>query len=97
MKNMYHTIVRPVVTEKSNQLNEKLNQVVFEVEWKATKSEIKHAVEKLFNVKVEKVRTMRVAGKRKNYGRKKIQRQSAWKKAFITLKEGDKIDFYEGV
>jgi large subunit ribosomal protein L23 len=97
MKNMYQTIVRPVVTEKSNQLNEKLNQVVFEVAWDSTKTEIKLAVEKLFNVHVEKVRTVRVAGKKKNYGRKRIQRESAWKKAFITLKEGDKLDFYEGV
>ena len=97
MKNIYQTIVRPVVTEKTNQLNEKLNQVVFEVNWKATKPEIKHAVEKLFNVHVQKVRTVKVAGKKKNYGRKRIQRVSPWKKAFITLKEGDKLDFYKGV
>jgi large subunit ribosomal protein L23 len=97
MKNIYQTIIRPVVTEKSNQLNEKLNQVVFEVDWNASKFEIKEAVEKLFSVHVVKVRTMRVAGKEKPYGRKRIQRESAWKKAFITLKEGDKLDFYEGV
>ena len=97
MRELYQVIKRPVVTEKSNSLNEKLNQVVFEVDWDASKSEIKHAVEKIFNVKVEKVRTMRVAGKVKNYGRKSVHRKSAWKKAFVTLKEGSKINFYEGI
>jgi large subunit ribosomal protein L23 len=97
MKELYQVIKRPVVTEKSNSLNEKLNQVVFEVDWDASKSEIKHAVEKIFNVKVEKVRTMRNAGKTKNYGRKSVHRRSSWKKAFVTLKEGNKIDFYEGI
>jgi large subunit ribosomal protein L23 len=86
-----------VVTEKSNKLNEKLNQVVFEVRWDASKAEIKRAVEKIFNVKVDKVRTMKAAGKSKNYGRKKVHRQSPLKKALVTLQEGSKIDFYEGI
>jgi len=97
MKELYRVIKRPVVTEKSNRLNEKLNQVAFEVAWDASKSEIKQAVEKIFNVKVDKVRTMRMAPKMKNYGRKRVQRQNAWKKALVTLKQGNKIDFYEGI
>ena len=97
MKDIYQIIKRPIITEKSNQLNEELNQVVFEVDWKATKPEIKEAVEKIFNVKVEKVRTMRIPGKRRRWGRKMVQRQSAWKKAIVTLKEGYKIDFYEEI
>jgi len=96
MRDIYRVIKRPVVTEKSNRLNEKLNQVVFEVDWSASKSEIKLAVEKIFNVKVDKVRTVRIAAKRKRYGRRMVQRQSAWKKAFVSLQEGSKIDFYEG-
>jgi large subunit ribosomal protein L23 len=96
MRDIYQVIKKPVVTEKSNRLNEKLNQVVFEVDWTASKSEIKLAVEKIFSVKVEKVRTVRMAAKHKQYGRRIVQRQSAWKKAFVTLKEGSKIDFYEG-
>jgi len=97
MRDVYQVIKRPVVTEKSNKLNEKLNQVVFEVHWEASKSEIKQAVEKIFNVKVDKVRTMKAAGKSKNYGRKRVQRQSPFKKALVTLKQGSKIDFYEGI
>ena len=97
MRNLFQVLKRPLVTEKSNQLNEKLNTVVFEVDWTATKSEIKLAVEKIFNVKVDKVRTVRLAGKSKHYGRKIVQRTNPMKKAFVTLKEGNKIDFYEGI
>jgi len=94
MREIYQVIKRPIVTEKSNTLNQSFNQVVLEVDWSATKSEIKSAVEKLFNVKVDKVRTVRIAGKRRNYGRKRVQRQSAYKKAIVTLKQGYKVDFY---
>jgi len=94
MREIYQVIKRPIVTEKSNTLNQSFNQVVLEVDWNATKSEIKSAVEKLFNVKVDKVRTVRIAGKRRNYGRKRVQKQSAYKKAIVTLKEGSKLDFY---
>ncbi len=97
MKNLYQVIKRPIVTEKSNAANEKQNQVVFEVDWNATKPEIKRAVESLFNIKVEKVRTARIAGKHRHYGRKLVRRGDPWKKATVTLKEGFKLDFSEEI
>ena len=97
MKEVYQILKRPIVTEKSNKINESLNQVVFEVDWTATKPQIKMAVEALFNVKVDKVRTARIPGKQRTYGRKRIQRANAWKKAIVTLKEGSKLDFYEEI
>jgi len=97
MKDFYQIIKRPLMTEKSNALNERLNQVVFEVDWDATKPEIKQAVESLFNVKVSKIRTARIAGKHRRYGRKQIRRANPWKKAVVTLKEGFKLDFYQEI
>lgn len=97
MKDLYQIIKRPIMTEKGNTLNERLNQVVFEVDWNATKPEIKMAVETLFQVKVSKIRTSRIAGKHRRYGRKLIQRSAPWKKAIVTLKEGYKLDFYQEI
>jgi len=97
MKNVYQIIKKPIMTEKSNAINERFNQVAFEVEWEATKPEIKRAVESLFNVKVEKVRTARFYGKHRKYGRKTIARKNPWKKAIVTLKEGFKLDFYQEI
>ena len=97
MRDVYQIIKRPVFTEKNNALNERLNQVVFEVGWNVSKSEIKRAVEGIFNVKVEKVRTLKIAGKKRRYGRKIIKRKNPWKKAIVTLKEGYKLDFYEEI
>ena len=91
----YDIIKRPIITEKSSILREKFNQVVFEVDLKANKREIKEAVEKLFNVKVKKVRTMIVRGKRRRLGFYEGKRPN-WKKAIVTLAPGSKIDFFEG-
>ena len=87
-------IRRPIIlTEKANLLREKNNQVVFEVARDANKVEIKDAVQKLFNVKVMGVNTMVMRGKMKRMGRGYAKTQN-WKKAIVTLKEGDSIDFF---
>ena len=89
-------IKRPIVTEKSSALKEAKNQVVFEVDRKATKPAIKLAVEKAFNVKVENVNTLLMRGKKKTMGKYVGQRPN-WKKAIVTLREGDTIEMAEGV
>ena len=96
MKDSYAVLKRPLITEKSNFLKEGLNQVVFEVDKKANKIEIKKAVENLFKVHVVKVHTFHVRGKIKRLGRS-IGKKPNWKKAIVTLKEGERIDFFEGV
>ncbi|MDX1777361.1 MAG: 50S ribosomal protein L23 [Thermodesulfobacteriota bacterium] len=96
MKDPYSVLRRPLITEKSNLMKEELNQISFEVDRRANKIEIKEAVKKLFNVNVIKVRTFTMLGKRKRVGRTE-GRTSSWKKAIVTLKEGDRIDFFEGV
>lgn len=96
MKDATKIIIRPLVTEKGTMLRDMANQVMFAVDKNANKIEIKTAVEQLFNVKVEDVRTMVNKGKNKRYGRFEYDR-SDWKKAIVTLKEGDSIEFYEGV
>jgi large subunit ribosomal protein L23 len=95
MKEAHQIIRRPLVTEKSTQQKEKSNQYAFEVDPKANKIEIQSAVERLFKVPVFLVRTVRVLGKVKRLGRKYGKRPD-WKKAIVTLKEGDRIDFFEG-
>ena len=76
-------------------LKEELNQFVFEVDPKANKIQIKESVEKAFKVEVVKVRTMNVEGKKKRLGRHQ-GRKSSWKKALITLKDGQTIEYFEG-
>ena len=93
-KEIYATIVRPLLTERSTILKEKHNQYLFETALSATKPEIKKAVEELFKVKVDSVRTMIVRGKFRRFGKGGGMR-SDWKKAFVTLLEGQKIDFAE--
>ena len=96
MKDLYQIIKRPVITEKSTALKEELNQVVFEVDPKANKLEIKEAVEKLFNVKVLKVRTIKVKGIKRRLGRLEGKDKDC-KKSIVTLRPVDLIEFYEGV
>ena len=91
----YDVIVAPVVSEKSTQLSE-FNQVMFKVATWATKPQIKQAVEKLFEVKVEAVNTLNRKGKTKVFrGRK--GRQSDSKYAVVTLKDGERIDVTSGI
>ena len=95
MKDIYQIIRSPVVTEKSTNLKADKNQIVFKVDRRANKIEIKRAIEKLFRVKVTNVCTMRVEGKKKRVG-KNVGKRPDWKKAIVSLKEGDTIDFFEG-
>jgi len=96
MKEIYQVIRRPVVTEKSEAASA-LNRVVFEVDPRASKHQIRRAVEKAFNVKVVKVHTLHLAGKRKRLMRGYAIKRGSWKKAVVTLAEGNRIDFYEAV
>lgn len=96
MQDQYRIIRRPVITEKGSDLKDENNQLVFEVDVKANKPEIKKAVEKIFKVTVTAVRTQNRVGKRKRLGRFAGRRKD-WKKAIVTLKEGDRVDFFEGV
>ncbi len=88
---IYRTILRPLLTERSTILKEKHNQYLFEAAAAATKHDIRRAVEELFKVKVTRVRTMIVHGKVRRYG-KNTGRRPDWKKAIVTLAGGQKID-----
>ncbi len=87
---------KPLITEKATLMRETANTVAFEVDRKANKKQVKDAVEKLFKVKVVDVRTMVIPGKPKRRGMV-VGRRPGWKKAVVTLKAGDKIEFFEGV
>jgi large subunit ribosomal protein L23 len=92
---LYQVIVSPVVTEKATRLNE-ISQVTFRVALDATKPEIKAAVEKLFDVKVEAVNTVVMKGKTKRFRGREGQR-SDWKKAMVRLQAGQTIDLTTGL
>ena len=92
----YDIIIRPVVTEKTNIQKEAANQVTFEVDRKANRIEVRRAIERIFNVRVSNVRTMQVRGKFKRRGRVLGKRRD-WKKAIVTLRPGERIEFFEGV
>jgi large subunit ribosomal protein L23 len=109
MRDAQSIIKRPLLTEKSSRLRETggaaerhaegdtyAQQVVFEVARDANKIEVRNAVQSLFKVTVTSVRTLVIRGKQKRVGRFAGRRPS-WKKAFVTLKPGDNIEFFEGV
>jgi len=89
-------ILSPVITEKGAAAGEKSNQLVFRVHPRASKHKIRLAIEELFKVTVVKVRTLNFIGKERRRGRI-VGRKPNWKKAYVTLKEGDRIEFFEGV
>ncbi|MDH3600366.1 MAG: 50S ribosomal protein L23 [Candidatus Tectomicrobia bacterium] len=92
-----HQIVkRPLITEKGMQATEEDNVVVFRVDPRANKLQIKHAVETMFQVSVTKVNTLNVQGKKRRV-RFREGKKPDWKKAYVTLREGDSITFFEGV
>jgi len=91
--NDYQIIIRPLITEKNTNWM-MYNKYSFEVERNATKPQIKRAIENIFNVTVTKVHTMNVRGKRRRRGREFGYTRN-WKKAIITLVEGDRIDLFE--
>lgn len=88
-------IIRPIVTEKSTGLMEE-NKYTFEVDLRASKTQIKDAVEQIFKVRVRKVNTARVRGKLRRMGRHEGY-TSNWKKAVVTLEEGHRIEVFEGL
>ena len=96
MNTYYEVIKRPLVTEKVTGLTGQYNKYAFEVDISANVLQIRKAVETLFKVKVKDVRTLVVHGKRKYYRRFLVKRPN-WKKAYVTLAEGSKIDLYPGV
>ena len=96
MKRIDNVIVRPIVTEKVSADTEANNTYAFEVGRAATKIEIKNAVQSLFGVEVEDVRTMVVRGKVKRFGRY-FGKRSNWKKALVTVAEGEDLNFYTGL
>jgi len=92
--NSSQILIRPVVTEKSTLLQER-GKYVFEVRKQATKHQIAAAVEDVFDVDVVRVRTFRVPGKNKRFGRS-VTRRPDWKKAIVTLRAGGTIQLFEG-
>ena len=92
----YDIIRRPLNTEKTTLQKETNNQISFEVERDANRVDIKNAVEKIFNTRVQAVKTMQVKGKVKQRG-KIVGKRRNWKKAIVKLMPGQKIDFFEGV
>jgi len=93
MPTLYTVIRRPLITEKGMTIKETQNTLVFEVAEKATKTEVKQAVESLFKVKVSAVRTASFEGKERRRGRFAGYRPD-WKKAYVRLKEGEKMPEY---
>ena len=96
MKEPHAIIQAPLITEKGSLLQENARQVIFRVRPDANKIEIKKAIEVLFKVKVAKVQTVRYLGKMRRVGRN-TGRLPQWKKAYVTLQEGHKIDFFGGL
>jgi len=93
-------LIKPIVTEKMTQMGEKLNRYGFIVDTNANKIQIRTAIEEMYGVTVDKVRTMRYLGKRKSrYTKSGIiaGRMNSYKKAIVTLAEGEQIDFYSNI
>jgi large subunit ribosomal protein L23 len=95
MTDFYDILRVPRITEKGTRLKEKNNVLTFEVKIDANKVQVRKAVESIFKVKVSDVTTVKNAGKNKRVGQR-VGRRSDWKKAYVTLKPGEKIDIFEG-
>ena len=91
----YGVLLRPIITEKTTVLTG-LDKYVFEVDLRANKNQIKEAVQIAFSVRVAEVNTMVMKGKAKRFGRR-ITNRPDWKKAIVTLVQGDKIELFEGI
>ncbi|MBK6305326.1 MAG: 50S ribosomal protein L23 [Gemmatimonadetes bacterium] len=96
MATLHRTVVRPIVTEKTSAAYQAKGEYVFEVANDATKPAIRQAIEKLFGVKVTGVWTMNMRGKPRRSMGKTSGLRPMWKKAIVTLQDGDKIDIFEG-
>ena len=95
MNNLYNTVIAPIITEKATKISEK-NQYVFKVKIDSNKKEIKQAIEKLFKVKIKKIKTIKIKGKNKIFKGTKGKR-SDYKKAIICLNKGENLDYSGGV
>jgi large subunit ribosomal protein L23 len=93
--NRFDIIKRPLDTEKVDRLRDRENKFAFEIAMNASKTEVKQAVESLFKVKVVDIKTQIVRGKMRRIGRSSGMRPN-WKKAIVTLKDGDAIQLFEG-
>jgi large subunit ribosomal protein L23 len=91
MRDMFQIIKRPLLTEKCTRKKEDFNEVAFEVDRRANRSEVKTAVQTLFKVKVLRVNLMQLEGKKKRIG-KKVGRTADWKKALVRLAPGEAIE-----
>jgi large subunit ribosomal protein L23 len=98
MTTIYDVIRRPMVTEKTNYQSSKLHQYTFEVDKHATRTLVKDAIERLFEVKVTRVNILNTAAKRsRRRNRRLLVRDPGFKKAIVTLAEGSTLDLFEGV
>ena len=95
MNNLYNIVLAPIITEKATKISEK-NQYVFKVKIDSNKKEIKQAIEKLFKVKIKKIKTIKIKGKSKIFKGTK-GRRSDYKKAIICLNKGENLDYSGGV
>ena len=94
METIYQVVKRPIISEKSTALAEVGGRYVFEVDTRANKQEIRDAVQRLFKVRVRGVHTLVVHGKLKRTARGELKKPN-WKKAIVTLEEGQKIEFFQ--
>lgn len=90
-------LLKPLLTEKTTMLKDASRQVAFLVHTQANKMEVRQAVEKAFDVKVEAVNIVRRAPRNRERQGRVVGRRPGWKKAYVTLRQGDKIEFFEGV
>jgi len=98
-KSVFDIIRRPIITEKSNYLSSVMNQYVFEVDYESNRTTVKEAIETIFDVNVKRVNILIVPAKqsRSLRTRRMRTRTSAYKKAIVTLAEGERIPIFEGV
>jgi len=96
MRDPREVVIRPVVTERTTELGEEQNAYTFMVSKDANKIEIRHAIERLFSVKVASVNTLNYRGKWRRVGRS-LGRRPSYKKAIVKLAAGERIDVYEGI
>ena len=98
MMGLENVLIKPLMTEKSSREAEATNRYGFQVDLKANKNQIKHAVEKFFDVKVLNVRTSVLPGKQKRSGAKGgTKKSSSSKKAWVQVQDGQKIEFFKGI
>ena len=93
---VYEIVKRPIITEKSQDQADSLGHYTFEVDRRANKTQVKEAVEKVFNVAVVSVNIMTVPPKRGRYGNRVVVKKPKWKKAVVTLAPGETISIFEG-